>query len=140
MAKSGPAVVKVWYDNSGGTPVDITQYVLSINDIEIESMTEEKHPLGTAWDESLPIGVAKMNDIEISGLFDDAATTGPDALLAGRAPEAPTAGTRTLKIEWNASKSTAVETYLMSYARAADRNGLTKYKVKLKPSGGVTEV
>ena len=68
MANSTPAGIVIMYDNSGGTPVDITAHVLSINDIDIESVLEEVRPLGVSWDKFLPIGVAKVAAIELSGL------------------------------------------------------------------------
>jgi len=142
MALSPPSGIKVEYDNSGGSPVDITQYVLTINDVSVESILEEVHPFGSTgnWEASMPVGVGKVGPVELGGLYDDTATTGPDALFAGRVPEVPgTAITRTLKITWRSGKYTNFETYLISYDRAADRNQLTKYKVKLQPTGAVTE-
>ena len=140
MALSSPATMKIEYDNSGGTPVDITQYVLTINDISIESVLEEMHPFGSNMEAFMPVGVGKVAAVELGGLYDDTATTGPDALFAGRVPEVPgTAVTRTLKVTWRSGKYTNFETYLISYDRTADRNNLTKYKVKLQPTGAVTE-
>jgi len=140
VANSIPSGIVIQYDNGGGTPVDITQYVLTLNDIDVESLVEEKHSFGDAWEESLPIGLARMAPVEISGLYDDTAASGPDALFAGRAPEVPgTATTRTLTITWRGSKTTSVETYLLLYKRSADRNNLTKYTARLQPTGAVTE-
>lgn len=140
MANSTPAGIVVEYDNAGGSLVDITQYVQTINDIDVESITEEVHSLGDSWEETKPIGVGRVAPIELGGLYDDQATTGPDALLAGRAPETPATATRTLKITWKSGKTTSVETYLGLYRRSADRNGLTKYLARLMPTGAVTEV
>lgn len=140
MANSTPSGIVVNYDNSGGTPVDITQFVMTINDYDVESLTEEVHTFGDAWEENKPIGLARVAPIELGGLYDDVATTGPDALFAGRAPETPASITRTLTITWRAGKTTSVETYLSMYKRAADRNALTKYTVRLQPTGAVTEV
>lgn len=140
MANSTPAGVKVEYDNAGGSLVDITQYVLTINGVDVESKLEETHTLGDSWEESKPIGVGKVAPVEIGGLYDDTVTVGPDALLANRVPETPASATRTLKITWIAAgHTTSVETYLIGYTRDADRNGLTKYKAKFQPTGAVTE-
>lgn len=140
MAKATPAGTIIEYDNAGGSLVDITQHVLTINDVDIESVLEEVHTLGDSWEESLPIGVGKVAPVELSGLYDDVASTGPDALFAGRVPETPASATRTLKITWRSGKTTSVETYLVSYKRTADRNALTKYTATLQPTGAVTEV
>jgi hypothetical protein len=91
MANYGPASLKIEYDNSGGSPVDITAYVLSINSIDVEQVLEEVRPFGASWDTFLPIGIGKVAPVELSGLFDDTAVSGPDALFAGRVPEAPSA-------------------------------------------------
>lgn len=139
MANSSPSGIVIEYDNSGGSLVDLSQYILTINDVTVESLEEEKHTFGDSWEEHLPIGVGKVGEITISGLYDDTATTGPDALLANRVPEAVSASTRTLKITWRSGKTTSVETYLKSYTRSADRNGLTKYSATLIPTGAVTE-
>jgi len=140
MANSTPFGIVVMYDNSGGTPVDLTQYIQSINDVDVESLTEEKHTFGDAWEEHLPIGIGRVGTIELGGLYDDVATVGPDALFAGRVPEVPgTAITRTLTITWRSGKTTAFETYLKAYKRTADRNGLTKFTATLQPTGAVAE-
>jgi hypothetical protein len=140
VANSNPSGIKIEYDNGSGTPVDISQHVLSINDVDVESITEETHAFGDSWEEHTPVGIARMPAIELSGLYDDTATTGPDALFAGRAPETTVAVTRTLTVTWGGTKTTSVETFLASYKRSADRNGLTKYTARLQPTGAVSEV
>jgi hypothetical protein len=139
MAKSVPSGVKIEYDNAAGTLVDISQHVLTINEFNIESLMEEVHTFGDSWEEYLPIGIGRLGQIQIGGLWDDTASTGPDALFGGRVPETPTTNTRTLKITWAGSKTSSVETVLMAYNRALDRNALTKYTVVLQPYGQVTE-
>jgi hypothetical protein len=139
LANSTPAGIKIEYDTSTGGLQDITQYVLSINDVDVESMTEEVHTFGDSWEEHLPIGVGKMGPIELSGLY-ESSTSGPNGLFGGRAPETPSSSTRTLAITWIATANkTSVETYLGMYKRSADRNALTKYTVRLQPTGTVTE-
>ena len=139
MANSNPSGMKIEYDNAGGTPVDISQYVMTINDVDVESVTEETHTFGDSWDEHTPVGIGRMAAIEIGGLYDDTAVSGPDALFAGRVPETTTSTSRTLTITWGGTKTTSVETFLSSYKRTADRNGLTKYTAKLQPTGAVSE-
>lgn len=140
--KSTPADITIEYDNSSGTPVDITAYVLEINDVEVEGITEEMHPFGTAWEQHLPVGVGRVADIELTGLYDDQAASGPDALFANRIPENPATSNvlRTLTVTWEGSKTTSVETILSKYTRTADRNALTRWTATLKGSAAVTEV
>jgi hypothetical protein len=139
MAKSTPADIVIEYDNAGGALVDISQYVQTINGIEIEGILEETHTFGDSWEESLPVGIGKTGQIEIGGVYDDTGATGPDALFAGRIPETPASSTRTFKMTYVGAKTTSVETYLSKYTRNPDKNGLTKWKATLQPTGAVTE-
>lgn len=138
MANSTPAGIVVQYDDSGGVLRDITQFVLTINGINVEQVTEEKHSFGDSWEETLAIGIARMQPVELGGLYDDAAL-GPDALFVRTTPDTPASPTRTLTITWRSGKTTTVETVETSYQRAADRNALTKYTARLQPTGAVTE-
>ena len=139
MANYGPADLKIEYDNSGDSLVDISAHVLTINDIDVENITEETRPFGASWDEHQAIGVGRMPVIELGGVFDDVAATGPDALFAGRVPEGPAAATRGLKLTWGSTKTSLVETILLTYRRTADKNGLTRWLARLQPTGAVTE-
>ena len=139
MAKYGPASIVVEYDNSGDSLVNITQHVMEINGTAVEQILEEVHTFGDSWEEHLPVGIGRMTPVELSGLYDDTATTGPDALFANRVPENPASSTRGLKITWGSTKTTLVETYLIAYERTADRNALTRWTARLQPTGAVTE-
>lgn len=134
MAKYGPADFSISY---GAT--DITQHVMTINDCSIEQALEEVHSLGDSWEEWLVVGVGKMGQIEIGGIYDDAAG-GPDDKFADRVgTEGPSTAAIALVITWGGSKTTTVDTHLVGYTRKADRNGLTKWTAKLQPTGAVTE-
>ena len=74
-----------------------------------------------------------VDDIELTGFYDDTATTGPDAVF-----NAP-GETRTLKITWGGTKTSSVETIIAGYQRQAAVKESTKYTVTLKPTGAVTE-
>lgn len=139
MANYGPADLTVEYDNAAGTLVDITAHVLTVNDIDVENMTEEVRPFGASWDVHKGIGVGRMPVVELGGVYDDTASTGPDALFANRVPEGPATATRSLKFTWGSSKTTNVETILLAYRRSVDKNGLTRWLARLQPTGAVTE-
>lgn len=96
-------------------------------------------PFGASWDVHKGIGVGKMPVVELGGVYDDTASTSPDALFANRVPEGPSATERTLKFTWGGSKTTSVETILIGYRRSVDKAGLTKWSARLQPSGAVTE-
>ena len=140
MANYGPADVVVEYDNAGGTLVDITAHVLSINDVDVENISEEVRPFGASWDVHKAIGVGRVPVVEIGGVYDDTAATSPDALFAGRVPEGPAATARELKFTWGSTKTTLFAgTILLSFRRTVDKNGLTRWLARLQPTGAVTE-
>jgi hypothetical protein len=138
MANSTPAGVTIWYDDSGGTPVNITAHVLTMGDIDVEEITEEVHPFGTAWEENKGVGIGRVPDIVFGGLYDDG-VGGPDDLFGDRIPEGPNATPRTFKVSFIAGspgKTFSVETILMRYKRPEDRSALGRYEVTLQKAAG----
>lgn len=135
MANYGPADFVLTYDGT-----DLTQYVMTINDVTVEQALEEVHSFGDQWDEYLVVGVGKMGAIEIGGIYDDTAVSGPNAKFANRVgTEGPATAAKTLVITWGGAKTTTVSTQLVSYSRKSDRNALTRWVAKLQPVGAVTE-
>lgn len=142
MGKSIPAEIKIEFDDSGGTLRDVSQFVQSIGDFDIEQLLEDSRSFGDSWDEFLAIGIAKVNSLDIGGQYDDVAN-GPDALFRITAPDTPASTLRTLKITWKTTggtKSSSVECLRQKYKATADRNGLTKYTATVQPTGQTTEV
>jgi hypothetical protein len=138
MANYGQSSVVVAFDNSGGTPVTMTAYVQTINGVSVESLMEQSDSFGDSWQEFLPVGVRKNGDITLDGLYDDTATTGPDAIF--NAPAATVATTtRTLTITFGGTKTYAVECYIKKYDRMVVRGKLHRYSVVLQPTGAATE-
>jgi hypothetical protein len=130
MAKSTPSEIEIWYDDSGGTPVDISQYVQSFNGIEIENIIEETHTFGDSFEENTPIGIGRVTNITLEGLYDDVAG-GPHELFGAALPTNPNSPTRTFKVVWGNGKSTTLETILVKYNRTADRSALTRFTAEL---------
>lgn len=117
-----------------GALQDISQHVRSINGVETEYILEESHSFGDTWFEMLQTGLRKMNPVEIGGIYDDTASTAPNAIFNGTH-----AVTRTLKITWGGTKTTTVEVWIQKYTRSPELGGFTKYSVTLQPTGSVTE-
>jgi hypothetical protein len=70
--KHGSSEVTISYDSTpGGSPVAITNGVLSISGIKIESMQQLTHALGDSWKESTPTGMRFVPAITMTGFFDD---------------------------------------------------------------------
>ena len=138
MAKYGSNSLAISVDNSSGAAQVMTSYITEVSGVEVEALLEESHSFGDAWFESLATGVRKGSDIELSGFFDDASSTGPDAIFNDVA-DGPADSTRTITITWGGSKTTSCETIISKYTRTAVRNELTKFSVTLTPTGTITE-
>lgn len=138
MANYGSNSVQFNFDNSGGTPVDMTAHTLEVNDIEIESILEESYAFGKAWHESLAVGVRRMSPVVQGGLYDDAASTGPNVIY-GTTASGPAQALRTWQCVYGSTKSTSVEMLIAKYVRKLARGALHKYSVTLQPVGTVTE-
>ncbi len=139
MAKYGSNSLVIEFDNAGGTPVDMSQYILEVNGMSVESMMEESHTFGDSWREHLPTGLRQVGDLEWKGFFDDTATSGPDAIFNAPAT-GPSTTSRTAKYTWGGTKTSSVETFIARYDRNPVRGQLTKFTVQLKTTGAVTEV
>lgn len=135
MAKYGGNNTVIMFDNSGGTPVDMSQYVEEISELAVEAMLEESHTFGDSWREQLNAGLKFMPDITIKGKYDDTATTGPDAIFNA----VGNTTTRTLTVTFGGSKTRAVETIIKKYGASPRRGRITTYEVVLAPTGTVTD-
>jgi hypothetical protein len=139
MAKSTPADIVIKYDDANGDLQDISQYVQTLGGIEIENLIEETHTFGDSMEESTPVGIGRWAQVEIGGLYDDAAG-GPNDLFLQSLPTSPNDPTRTLEITWGNNHNTSVETILIKYTRQPDRSALTKFSATLQPVGNAVEV
>lgn len=133
MAKYGSDDVVIEVDNSGGTLVDLSQYIDTINEINISAMLQESHAFGDSWVENLYTGVKMIAPVTIEGFYDDTTTTGPNAVLNSLGD------TRTFKITYGSTKTTSVEAVITSYVRRPVRGELTRFTCTLTPTGAVTE-
>lgn len=133
MAKYAASNIVIEVDNSGGSLVDMSQHVQEINGIDIEAVTEESHTFGDSWVEHLFASLKRTADIVLTGMYDDAATTGPNVIFNSLGD------TRTFKITYGSTKTTSVEAIITKYTRMPSRGALTKYSVTLRPTGAVTE-
>lgn len=134
MATYGPDDVVVRYDNSSGSLVDMTQHVISIDGLDIEALFDDQaRSFGDVWSDQQPIGVKQWQPVTIEGLYDDTATTGPDAIFNS------VGSIRTLELTYGGTKKTTVETYIKNYRRLPNIDRLTHYQVVIQPFGAPTE-
>ena len=133
MAKYNSADFQIWFDNSGGTPVDMSAYITDADEWEKEIESEETTPFSAADETHASAGVSKGNDRTLKGLYDDTATTGPHAIFNAKG------SIRTLKYVYGGGKYSEQEHLILSYTRGGKVKNLTSFEVKLKPTGAVTE-
>lgn len=136
MANYAQPNVTVNFDNSGGTPVNISQQVMSISALDKEMTLEESDAMGDAWVEFLSAAVGRMAEITLGGLYDDTASTSVNALAGGNSD---LGAIRTLQVVLGSSKSFTVETVIKSFRRIINRGELHKYELVLQPTGAPTE-
>ena len=127
-------------DSSAGTTVNVTQSILEIGVPEVEGVTEESHGLGDSWREHLFVGLRQAGELTITGFYDDAASTGFDAMFndPGNTKTANTT-TRTFQIGLGGSKTMTFEGWIRSYQRVMARGALTRATAIISVSGAVTE-
>lgn len=138
MAKyrvAGNMVVRV-DASAGGTLVNITSYVESIDGLgreyEALDITQFDSP-----SERIQPGIEKAQEFSLKGKFDDAATTGPDAIFS-------TAVGTILSFEFNpigtasGRRKINMEVMVLSYKPAGEVKGMVEYEVRLKQDGSAT--
>ena len=133
--KYGSASITITYDSSpGGSGQVITNYVLTMGAIKIESNMTPSTAFGDSWEETLPVGMMKMAPITLTGFWDTTATTGPHVVFLVP-DDGPQDATRTLIIVVGDSKTMTVETYLQSYSVVGKVGALTEFEALIQPTG-----
>lgn len=134
MANYGPDDIVIKMDVAdGGSLTDISQYVQGINGVSIERLTELVHTFGDSWEEHAPVGVRRMDDLELDMLYDDHANVSAN-LITGAHTQ-----TRTVEITWGSTKVTTFEAWITKTTRTPARNALTRLTATLRPTGTITE-
>lgn len=134
--KHGSSEITISYDDGpGGVLRAITAFVLQMGGVKITSNMQASTPFGAAIESMLPVGVQKIDQIELSGLWDDTATVGPHTVFL--APDnSPTASTRTLAIVFGNARTWTSEGYLVSYEVTGKNGNLTEFKAVLQQNSG----
>jgi hypothetical protein len=131
----------VSYDTSpGGSLTAITNHVITIGGLEIESIQQLTHALGDSWEESTPTGIRRVPPIEITGFFDDTATTGPHTVMRVTDDDVdPNGSTRTFTaVVSNTTKTFSGETRLTKYKVLGKNGNLTEFAATIQPTGAFT--
>lgn len=142
MSLSTAVRMKYYYDDENGTPVDITEQVLSMSNIKVSGMVEVVTPYGVRMQQMLPTGRGKMDPITLGGLMKTEVAAGLDVLFRGRLPEDPDTNSRTFTVDYigDGSRTLGYETFLESYeVQPNNDNGLTRVAIVLQPTGELSE-
>jgi len=136
MAKRRSDEVKVGISSSSGSSVivDLSQYVDTIGEVSIDPMVNETHTFGDSWVERTYTGVRGTSPIVIEGYYDDAAASGPHALL-GNATDM--GSERNFEIDFGASDVVNGKVILTGYNRLPKRGELTRYRSTWTPTGAL---
>ena len=124
-------------DAAGGTLRTVTDAVLTMSGIKINSMMQLSHAFGDSWQESTPTGMGSLDPITMEGFWDTTATTGSHAVFSVP-DDGPQDSTRTLTVSPGDSKTLTVETRLVSYEVLGTLNELTKFRAVIQPTGAPT--
>lgn len=137
MALYGSPNFKFGITSASGstTIVDISGYIDTINGLKVNAMTQETHGFGDSWVEHTFTGVRSMDDITIGGFYNDAAATGPHALLGNTTQ---VGASRAAETDYGSSVIQRVGVLIVSYQRTPTRNELTRFEAVLRPTGAVS--
>lgn len=117
---------------------DLSQYITEFSGMELLAETEESHALGDAWVENFYTGLRRVSPITISGFYDDAAASGPHAILGNTTD---VGASRNIKVNFGTTNAyPKVDVVVKRYNRRPVRGELTKFEAELLPTGAVTVV
>lgn len=135
MATYGTDNVTIEFDNSSGTLVDISAYVLAINGIQKGAVLVDGTTMGMAWRASIDSTLREQQPITIEMLYDDTASTGSWVLFNDVGGPTPTDG-RELKVTYGSTKTTTWKTIIESVERQVVIGEVHKLVAVLKHFGG----
>lgn len=116
---------------AGGTPMKA--HILDDLTIGVEINLEESTAFGDTWAAFLSTGVQRAAPFTVGGIYDDTATTGPNAKFN-------TPGTTiAIVTTWGGTKTSTFNAIVQKYERLAKIGAMTRYIATLQPTGAVTE-
>ena len=135
--KHGSSEITIAYDDApGGTPVTITNGVLTMSGVKIEAAQQLTHAYGDSWEESTPTGMRKVPPITMHGFFDDTLVTGTHIVMKVTDADVSVQGsTRTLTVVFGNSVTATGETRLVSYEILGKNGNLTEFEAVVQPTG-----
>lgn len=113
---------------------DISQYIITINGINLEALTQQSDAFGDSWVEQLYTGVKKGDDIVIGGFYNDVAASGPHAIMG---QTSDLGADRPFEADFGASDVANGRVVIAKYGRMPSRGQLTGYQATLRITGAV---
>jgi len=140
MAKYGsPSVVITLDDSAGGSARAVTGFVLEMGGVKVTANTEPSTAFGDSWEENLPTSIRKTEELTLAGFLDDAATTGPHAVMGTPDIDPNAAAARDLVVDFGGGGGTntilTVPVLLTAYEVTGSVNGLSRFVATLLPTG-----
>lgn len=117
-----------------GVWTDIRSYVDEQSIAKIKAMLEDFHPKGNTYTDKKVVGTKEWDgNFELGGLYDDTATSGPDALFNNSGANIGLTGR--LAESFDGTNWQCVSIINESYLAEPKQKGLTRFKVVLVPYG-----
>ena len=136
MAKYGsPSVLIGVSTASGSTAIkDLSQYIEEIDGVKINAMTQETHAFGDSWVKNAYTGVRGVEDMKLTGFYDDAAS-GPHSFMG---QTSDIGAERQFEIDFGSSDIVHGSYVLLSYSRIPTRDELTRFEAEWQFTGAIT--
>lgn len=135
MANYGWDDVRVRFGNHNDIWYDIHGYIDEQTIAKLKAAIEDWRPKGSAWLLKRAVGTKEWDgDYELGGLYDDTATSGPDALFDNSG--ARLGGLARYAESFDAGATWKMANVInMGYVEEPKSGGLTRFKVTLTPFG-----
>jgi hypothetical protein len=112
----------------------MTTYIDSDIEVEKTAETEEVTPLGASVTKEAFTGITSLKDIGVGGVYDDTASTGPDAVFGAIGTSAA------VEVGYGGTKKTTATLGMKTYKRTISKGKLTRYASTLCHTGtAITE-
>lgn len=127
--------VRLKFGNTSDLWYDIKSYIDEQSALKLTAILEDWFPKGNTWKEKKSTGLKEWGgDLELKGLYDNTATSGPDILFNNSG--ARLGGTGKVAESFDAGASWRVVSVINAgYVPEPKQGGLTRFTVTLTPYG-----
>ena len=133
--KHGSSEIVIKFDDYSGTPQTVTCGVLTLGAIKTNANMQAATTFCDTVEKQLATGMMKIDDVKLTGFFDDTATTGTHAVFS-KINTGPQDATRTLEVNFGNNNKFTAEGYVKDYAVIANQGNLTSFEATLVLNSG----